>query len=260
MRYLVHGTGPPLLLLHGFTGCTRNWEPIIPHLAEKHTVVTVDLPGHGQSKSPADPAFYEMETVSAELVSLMDKLGHGSFDLLGYSMGGRLALYTAIHYPGHVNRLVLESASPGLKTAEERHARQEFDNALAARIEREGIRSFVDFWESISLWESQKGLSTTAKANLRTIRLSNNPAGLANSLRGMGTGQQPSLWPNLAQLQIPILLLTGELDSKFCQIAAEMVQSLPNASHQIVPNAGHTIHLEQPKSWLKITDTFLTYA
>ena len=251
------GTGPPLLLLHGFTGCTRNWEPLVPHLAQSHTVVTVDLPGHGQTASPADLAFYRMGPLATKLITLMEGLGHATFDLLGYSMGGRLALFMAAHYPKQISRLVLESASPGLKTVEEREARTNSDNGLADRIEREGIESFVNFWESISLWESQESLSAASKTNLRSIRLSNNPAGLANSLRGMGTGQQPSLWPLLPKLNLPVLLLTGELDHKFCTIAQEMHKLLPNGLHHTIPAAGHTVHLEQPEAWSHAVSQFL---
>ncbi len=232
----------------------------MPHLAQSHTVITVDLPGHGQSESPTDLDSYRMGFVAAELIALMNSLDLPTFDMLGYSMGGRLALYMAVHYPEKIKKLVLESASPGLKTAEERKARTAADNALAERIEREGIESFVDFWESISLWESQKSLAASAKTNLRQIRLSNNRAGLANSLRGMGTGQQPSLWPQLESLQIPTLLITGELDSKFCAIAAEMDQLMPNSQHQTIPQAGHTVHLEKPADWSQAVLNFLAYA
>ena len=200
-----------------------------------------------------------MESVATALVRLMAQLGHDTFDLLGYSMGGRTALFTAVNYPDKIDRLILESASPGLKTAEEREARRAADNALAGRIERDGIESFVDFWASISLWESQETLPAPAKENLRQLRLSNTPAGLSNSLRGMGTGQQPSLWPKLKDLTVPTFLLTGELDKKFCAIGAEINLELPDSHHYIVPNAGHTIHLEQPNLWLELVSNFLTY-
>ena len=257
MHIEIEGSGPPLLLLHGFTGSTRNWESVVPPLTKNHTVITVDLPGHGQTPSPTDLSAYQMESVAPALNGLMEEMGHSSFNLLGYSMGGRLTLYMAIQYPAHVSKLILESASPGLKTAEERDARRASDNALADRIESEGVESFVDFWESISLWESQKDLTQKAAANLRQIRLENNPSGLANSLRGMGTGRQPSLWGSLKHLKSPTLLLTGELDGKFCKIGAEMHRLMPNSQHKIIPLAGHTIHLEQPDQWLAEVQQFL---
>ena len=257
MYYQSTGSGPPLLLLHGFTGSTRNWEPVIPLLAKSHTVIAVDLPGHGNTQAPADIGYYQMQSVAPKLVDLMAQQGHDQFDLLGYSMGGRLALYLAVYFPKHVSNLILESASPGLKTEQEREARRQSDHALAHRIEKGGIEPFVDFWESISLWESQKKLPAQAKAVLRQIRLDNHPTGLANSLRGMGTGAQPSLWPFLTEMKRPTLLLTGKLDGKFCSIATEMVQLIPSATHTIIDDAGHTIHLEQRRAWLKAVTSFL---
>lgn len=235
----------------------KSWEPALPHLATKHTVVTVDLPGHGQAATSTNKNDYTMEATSADLVGLMASLGHSRFDLLGYSMGGRLALFTAVHYPEHIQRLVLESASPGLKTAEERNARVQADNALADRIEQDGIEQFVDFWESISLWDSQQQLSDRSRNRLRQLRLTNHPTGLALSLREMGTGRQPSMWPHLAAFKNPTLLLTGELDMKFCNIAADMMNLLPTAAHQTIQGAGHTIHLEKPAIWVKSVTAFL---
>lgn len=257
MHFETFGSGPPLLLLHGFTGCVRNWSPLMPDLAKNHTVVAVDLPGHGQTDSPTDLGFYRIGPVAAELVQIMDNLGHDRFNLLGYSMGGRLALYMAARHPEKVDKLILESASPGLKTSDERNARRTSDYALVNRIHQDGIEMFVDFWESISLWESQKQLSADVRQTLRQIRLANNPLGLANSLRGMGTGQQPSLWAGLSQLTMPTLLITGEHDLKFCAIAADMQSQIPQVTHHTVNHAGHTVHLEQPSSWLTLVNSFL---
>lgn len=254
----MQGEGEPLLLLHGFTGSVENWQPLIPHLIEQFKVITVDLPGHGKTDAPANHPRYGMAFVADDLVQLMASLGHETFHLLGYSMGGRLALYLTLHYSNVVDKLILESASPGLKTAVEREKRRAFDSQLANRIENDGIEKFVDFWESISLWESQKQLSEERKLTLHQIRLANNPAGLANSLRGMGTGQQPSLWPMLDRLNLPTLLITGELDHKFCSIAADMLPLIPNPQHKIILDAGHTIHHEQPLRWLHAIHNFLS--
>jgi 2-succinyl-6-hydroxy-2,4-cyclohexadiene-1-carboxylate synthase len=161
-------------------------------------------------------------------------------------MGGRLALYLAVHHPGVVATLSLESASPGLKTERERRDRRATDEALAARIEREGIEAFVDYWEALPLWESQRGLPPKIRAAQRERRLANDPVGLANSLRGMGTGVQPSLWEALPGVNQPTSLLTGERDRKFTVIAEQMRAALPRATLASAPGAGHNIHLEQP--------------
>ncbi|HFQ93930.1 MAG TPA: 2-succinyl-6-hydroxy-2,4-cyclohexadiene-1-carboxylate synthase [Anaerolineae bacterium] len=247
-RYFVttQGNGRPLLLLHGFTGSSQNWQAITPALSSRYRVAAVDLLGHGRTDSPPDPARYQMAEAASDLIAILDELGAAQVDLLGYSMGGRLALYTTVHHPRRINRLILESASPGLKTEQERRERRQRDNALADRIEREGIEAFVNFWEGLPLWDSQKGLAAAARQNLRKQRLQNNPVGLANSLRGMGTGIQPSLWEQLGNLKMPVHLIAGALDDKFAEINRQMVRQIPTARLEIAPDAGHTVHLERP--------------
>ncbi len=249
-RVDVSGVGETLILLHGFTGSRENWQPFIDTLAEQYQVVTVDLPGHGETDGPNDPARYAMEPVAADIVALIERVSDEPAHLLGYSMGGRLALYVAVHHSQHLRSLTLESASPGLATATEQAERRDRDNALANRIEREGIVAFVDFWEQLSLWDSQQQLSADVRGRLREQRLRNNPVGLANSLRGMGTGVQPSLWGALEQMTLPTLLITGQHDAKFQRIKDEMAERLPNVERVVIPGAGHTTHLERPSAFL----------
>ena len=260
MNSLAQRKRPFLLLLHGFTGSAQSWQPLLPALTPRFQVITPDILGHGRSPSPPSPGPYQMATVAASLITLLDRHTSQPAHLLGYSMGGRLALYLAANYPHRFRSLILESASPGLKTEAEREARRQQDNALAGRIERDGIAAFVNFWESLPLWASQSQLPPETRARLRQQRLQNNPAGLANSLRGMGTGVQPSLWQKLPEVTLPVLLLTGELDHKFVGIARKMAPLFPQAQHIIMPNAGHTIHLERPEAYLQTAVSFLTSA
>ena len=236
-----------LVLLHGFTGSASNWaEHSVWFQSAGLRVLTPDLPGHGANLS-ANSDDYTIEAAAAQIAGLLERRKTGPVHLLGYSMGGRLALYFALHYPAKVRSLILESASPGLSSAAERAARKASDDALAARIEREGIVAFVAFWESLSLWKSQENLPAAARLSLHEKRLQNDPNGLAESLRQMGTGVQPSLWEQLGELAMPVLLLAGAEDEKFVAIARQMVGAIPRAWPLIVPGAGHTIHLEQPK-------------
>ncbi|MCE2490395.1 MAG: alpha/beta fold hydrolase, partial [Anaerolineae bacterium] len=149
LKYHFHceGAGPPLLLLHGFTGSHASWEHQVPTFAKHFLTIAVDLPGHGKSDAPEDPFRYRHERVSADLVALMARCGHSRFRLLGYSMGGRLALALALFFPQKVAAVVLESASPGLATAAERARRREQDERLARKIEAEGVRRCVQYWE-----------------------------------------------------------------------------------------------------------------
>lgn len=246
-----------LVLLHGFTGSAVNWRNLFPQLAAPgRRLIALDMLGHGQSDAPSDPARYAMEHCQADILATLEKLGvqPGEAILLGYSMGGRIALYTA--FSGFFRALILESASPGLADLAEREQRRLSDNALAERIEHEGVEAFINDWEKLPLFASQDSLSSEAKNELRTQRLTNRVSGLANSLRGVGTGVQPALHERLHELEVPVLLLAGELDSKFCRIAREMAGQMPQARLEIVPGAGHTIHLEQPARFVASVDAF----
>lgn len=245
----VRGSGIPLVLLHGFTGSTLNWRPLINELSWPYTVIAIDLLGHGRSDAPPDPQWYTIERAAADLARLIQVLTACPVNLLGYSMGGRLALYFTRHYPELVKSLVLESASPGLADPVARQARRESDERLAQRIEREGIPAFVNYWEKLPLFASQQSLPAGIRKQLRSQRLQNRPHGLANSLRGMGTGQQPSLWDDLAAIWQPTLLLAGASDEKYATIARQMRERMPHARLQIIPNVGHTVHLEAPQAF-----------
>lgn len=257
LAYDIHGRGPPLLLLHGFTGSAEEWQPLLPAWADLRTLVAPDLIGHGRSPTPTDPTCYTMERCISDLLALLDHLGYAQVDILGYSMGGRVALHLAAAAPARVQRLVLESASPGLATAAERAARSASDHALAAQIECNGLVWFVDYWASIPLFASQAKLPAAQRAQLRARRLRGMAHGYANSLRGMGSGQQSSLWEHLPRIGQPTLLITGELDVKFVGLNERMLQLLPHAHHGIIAQAGHTVHLEQPQAFEQAVRGFL---
>ena len=248
---------PPLLLLHGFTGSGDNWAAHAAAFASHFRVITVDILGHGRSSSPPNPNRYTMPQVAADMIALLDRWQIVQTALLGYSMGGRLALYLACHYPARFRQLILESSSPGLETEAERTARRQQDERLADWIEANGISAFVARWEALPLWDSQQGLPNDLKQQRRQQRLQNNPVGLANSLRGMGTGAQPSLWGALPALALPTLLIVGALDSKFVAINQQMVARLPNGRLHITPHAGHTVHLERPSAFETAVCQFL---
>ncbi|GJM41235.1 MAG: putative 2-succinyl-6-hydroxy-2,4-cyclohexadiene-1-carboxylate synthase [Ardenticatenaceae bacterium] len=248
---------PTLLLLHGFTGSCISWASHISVFTEQFSLISVDILGHGRSASPPDPNRYAMLKVAADIIALLDEWQVAQTAVLGYSMGGRLALYLATHFPERFSQLILESSSPGLATEAERIARRQRDEALADWIEANGIEPFVQRWEVLPLWKSQQQLSAEVRSKLRQQRLQNSSVGLANSLRGMGTGAQPSLWPKLPTLTLPTLLLAGELDSKFVGINQKMTKALPNGRLHIIPQAGHTTHLERPSAFETAVINFL---
>lgn len=163
--------------------------------------------------------------------------------------GRAVATAFAATFPKRVRGLILVSSSPGLEQEDIRASRVEADNRLADWIEEEDMESFVDYWENLALFASQEVLSPEMKKRIRSERLSQNSHGLAMSLRGMGTGKQPSYWNHLANFTFPVLLITGALDEKFEKIAQEMQQLLPNSTHVSIQEAGHAVYLEQPNSF-----------
>jgi len=244
-HYEVYGEGIPLVLLHGFTGNTATWEPFQKTWGKSFQLIMVDIIGHGLTDSPSDPKRYEIAQVASDLKALLLSLDIESSHILGYSMGGRLALTFACRYPEMVDSLILVSSSPGLRTIEERQNRMEQDEKLAKRIEREGIKTFVDYWENIPLFASVKKTPQAVQEAIRRERLQQKEIGLSNSLREMGTGKQPNNWKCLPKLNVPVLLLSGSRDTKFVKIADEMEKLLTNIKKMIIQEAGHMIQVEK---------------
>lgn len=254
----VTGQGFPFLLLHGFTGDGSTWSPFLEEWGRQSRLLIPDIIGHGKTDSPKEQNFYQIETMAYSLKSILDQIGVNQIDLLGYSMGGRLALTFALLFPNRVRKLILESTSPGLKTFGEQELRRMNDAKLAQFIIDKGIESFVEFWEEIPLFHTMKRLPASVQNQVREQRLKNSPQGLSNSLLGMGTGSQPSWWNQLSQVTSDVLLLTGREDLKFCQIAEEMAPKLCNSKWIVVENCGHAIHVEEPEKFGTIVSDFLS--
>jgi 2-succinyl-6-hydroxy-2,4-cyclohexadiene-1-carboxylate synthase len=258
VRTVGAGTGVPILLVHGFTGSAEGWgEGILEGLAAGRPVLAADLPGHGESDDDRGPEGFTMDRVVADLLGVLDERKIAAADWVGYSMGARIALAAALRHPKRVRSLVLESGSPGLRAEDARARRRRQDDLLARRIEAQGIEAFVDYWMAQPLFSTQSRLPAAVLGDARRRRLRNRPRSLAMVLRGMGTGSQPSYWGELAHLKLPVLLLTGGLDTRYTALAAEMTGLLPQATHLIVPDAGHSVHLEDPRGWLEAVRPFL---
>lgn len=253
----VEGAGDPILLVHGFTGSCQSWgDDLTGGLAQAHRVVAVDLLGHGESEISPNPERYRVDELLKDIEEVLDALSIEKARWLGYSMGGRLALAGAVAVPRRVASLILESASPGLETENERKARRRADEALAEGILRGGMEAFVDNWMGLPLFATQGKLPAHIRAATRELKLKNEPRALAACLRGMGTGAQPSFWNRLGSISVPTLLLAGEEDRKFTQIAERMAEAIPDSTLRVVPRAGHAIHLENPFAWLAAVRTF----
>ena len=245
------------LLLHGFTGCSSSWGRALAALRTLGgDVSALDLPGHGARGVVRDSSASSLESILSEVDESLSPEG-GNRALIGYSMGGRIALHYAHGNPGRLDRLVLESASPGLDSEEERAQRIAADEELADALEREGLEAFVDRWEALPLFATQRALPGSIREELRERRLLGHASGLAWALRVLGTGRLPSLWDALPGIDVPTLVLVGGLDAKFLEIGERMAEQLPRASLHVVPDAGHAIHLERPDAWAQAVGDFL---
>jgi 2-succinyl-6-hydroxy-2,4-cyclohexadiene-1-carboxylate synthase len=243
---------PPLVLLHGFTGNAETWAAFADSIGKARPLVAIDLPGHGGSACPADPAAYGAERTVEAILAVLERLDVGPFALLGYSLGGRVALHLALAAPERLVSLILESASPGIVDPAERAARRQSDEALARLLDQQGIEAFVDRWERVPIFASQASLPTEVRARHRAQRLKNDPRGLAGSLCGIGAGVPVPVRARLGELTMPTLLIVGSLDTRYVALGAEMAAALPAARLQIVPDAGHAVHLEAPEAFARL--------
>ena len=232
------GVSEPLLLLHGFTQTGRGWDEVAGHLVgERYRPLHPDLRGHGAaaSRRPID---------MASCVADVAALAPGRFALAGYSMGGRVALHVALAHPERVSRLVLVSATAGIEDDAERAQRRERDEALAAWMQGRTIEEIAERWGSQPLFAGQP---PEVAAAARADRLRNEPAGLAASLRGVGTGVMEPVWDRLGELTMPVSVLAGERDAKFVALARRLADELSRAALTLVPGAGHALTLEAPQ-------------
>jgi 2-succinyl-6-hydroxy-2,4-cyclohexadiene-1-carboxylate synthase len=255
----IVGDGFPLVLLHGFTGDSTTWKPFFSQWSKEYKLISIDIIGHGKTDSPQELERYDILSVTHDIKQILEQFEIEKAHFLGYSMGGRLALSFAIQYPQFVHKLVLESSSPGLGTEQERENRRMQDHKLSDFIRVNGIDSFVEYWEKIPLFSTQKTLPLHRQEEIKKQRLKNSVTGLCNSLIGMGTGAQPSWWQRLSEIEAETLLLTGTLDQKFCLIAEKMKKEMNHVEWIKIEECGHAIHVEQSEKFGTIVNRFLSH-
>jgi 2-succinyl-6-hydroxy-2,4-cyclohexadiene-1-carboxylate synthase len=251
------GGGPAVILLHGFTGSIETWSSFLPAFAARNQVIALDQPGHGRSSSPSDPRRYRLGRLSGDIATVLDAMEVDRAVLLGYSMGGRAALRFAVDHPDRIAGLVLESASPGIADEKQKLERRASDSSLADKIETDGVEAFVDGWETLSLWDSQRSVPQVARDGLRRQRLLNNRLGLANSLRGAGAAEDEYMVGAASAIKAPTLFIAGALDSKYVALAKTLQRSIAGSRLEIIPNSGHATHLEQPQAFASAVTAFL---
>lgn len=252
------GRGPAVVLLHGFAGRGFLWRDLAAVLPGNLRYLAPDLPGHGETPWPQ--AQTSFEDVVGAIAALIGELDAAPARVLGYSLGGRLALALAADHPERVARLVLESVSAGLEEPEERARRAAADDALADFIGADGLEAFAERWESLPVFATQTGVAPGRLAAQRLARTSHRPAALAAALRALSPGRQAPLASRLPGVGAPTLLIAGELDAKFRTIADGMAGAMPRARVRVIPRAGHNTHLEEPRAFAATAGPFLAGA
>lgn len=229
-----------LVLLHGFGGSPEIWTPVIAHLAPGARTLALPLPGHDPSSPLQEDASFD-----GAVAALHDRLPPAC-ELLGYSLGARLALELALRAPDRVRRLSLVGVHPGLERPEDRAVRAASDHAWAERLRRDGLGAFFEAWDASPLFEGRARLAPARQAHLAAIRARHDPAQLARALETLSLAQMPHDRARFARLVMPVALVAGALDSKFRALAEALAPALPTATLHVVPEVGHDVPFEAP--------------
>ncbi|WP_080800792.1 alpha/beta fold hydrolase [Arabiibacter massiliensis] len=254
--------GAPVVLVHGFAQSAASWDEVAPLLARDRAVCALDLAGHGASDRPVDPAPYALDAQAEALLAFLAGFERRPA-VVGYSMGGRVALAAAVKNPHAFAALILEGAGLGPATADEREAARERDLANAARLRAEGVLAFMDAWERLPLFATQRDLPAATREGVRAGRLANDVESLARTFEHAGQHAMPDravVLAALAQLRdggVPVLYLAGERDAKY-RALAEGLATAGLAETRIIEGAGHNVHLEAPDAFAREVSAFLS--
>ncbi len=247
LAHTIHGSTTNtkrVAFVHGFTQTCKSWTPLLHKLPNTYQYVTIDAPGHGESS-----------LVVGDLSQTADQLvaAAGPAVYCGYSMGARMCLHAALAHPEVVTGLVLISGTAGIDDESERHKRHHADQLLAQHILDTGIDQFIDEWLAQPMFNTLP----VDEAD-RALRKVNTASGLASNLITTGTGSQHPLWDRLGELRMPVLIIAGANDAKFVAIAQRMHRSMTSSQLEIVTNAGHTVHYEQPEVVASLLEKWLS--
>ena len=244
----------PTVFLHGFLGAPAAWDEVLRFLEPAGEALAPTLPCHG--REPWVPTCTTFDEIVDAFVLRLPARAH----LVGYSMGARVALGIAARHPARVASLVTVGLHPGLEDDTERRARRAWDEGLAQDLEAKGMTAFVDAWEKLPLWDTQRDLPLAVRTRRRDERLAQVPIALAWAMRTLGLAAMPPMWDALAALAVPVHLVTGARDAKFTEIARRAVLRAPSCVHTAVGGAGHDVGLEAPRALAQIVRTAITGA
>ncbi len=253
---------PPLLLLHGFTGSAQTMSDLAAEI-KGHKTICMDLPGHGESVVSTSLRHYKFPAQRHNISNLLKAQNIQKIHLLGYSMGARIALDFALKNQEKISSLILISATAGLMSRSQRRDRRIQDRALAKSIQdrdKDGMKQFVKEWMSQPLFASQSRLGQKYLKTARMQRMKNSPIGLANTLKGTGTGSMKPLWDKLHKLNALCLIITGAEDGKFSALGKQIHTKTKNGILLEILEAGHAPHLEKQVLTAGLIAEFLDYS
>ncbi|KAF7808980.1 protein PHYLLO, chloroplastic [Senna tora] len=264
-----------LVFLHGFLGTGEDWIPIMKAISGSARCISVDLPGHGKSiihtvKNASEKLCLSLEMIADLLHKLILHMTPAKVTLVGYSMGARIALYMALRFGYKTKGAVLISGSPGLKDKFARKIRAAKDDSRARSMVSHGLQLFLESWYAGELWTSLRTHPHFSRIIASRLE-QHNVQSLAKVLTGLSIGRQPSLWEELKNCRIPLMLIYGEKDTKFKKITEAMINTMCsglengheqeewNKIHKVfeVPKCGHAAHLENPLSIISALRQFL---
>jgi len=237
--YEVHGSGPPLLLTHGYSSTSAMWQGQIEALSKHHKLILWDRRGHGQSDYPADPGAYSEALTVADMAALLDEVGATSAIIGGLSLGGYMSLAFYLAHPQRVRALLIIDTGPGFKKDDARQAWNKRAHETSERFEREGLAVL-------------KSLSRE-----RSSVSHRDASGLARAARGMLTQRDARVIELLPGITVPSLIVVGADDTPFLAASAYMAAKIPAARKVVILAAGHAVNIDQPQAFIDAVLPFL---
>src|ERR1700712_1568556 len=237
--YEVHGSGPPLLLTHGYSSTSAMWAGQIEVLSKHHKLVLWDMRGHGQSDYPTDPSQYSEALTVADMAALLDQVGAENAIVGGLSLGGYMSLAFYRAHPQRVRALLIIDTGPGFKKDDAREAWNRRSHDTGDRFDREGL-------EVLKTGSRERSSVTHRDAT-----------GLARAARGMLTQRDARVIESLPDIKVPSLVVVGADDTPFLAASDYMAAKIPGASKVVIPAAGRAVNIDQPQAFIDAVLPFL---
>jgi len=239
LHYEVHGSGPVLILTHGYSSTSAMWQGQIDALSKHHKLVLWDMRGHGQSDYPDDPSAYSEAHTVADMAALLDEVGARRAIVGGLSLGGYMSLAFYRVHPERVSALLIIDTGPGFKKDDARAAWNRRAHDTGDRFEREGLAV---------LKSASRERSTVSHREA---------SGLAHAARGMLTQRDARVIESLPDIKVPALVVVGADDAPFLAASDYMAAKIPGARKLVIPAAGHAVNIDQPQAFIDAVLPFL---